>query len=244
MKTIFDISLTMKVFAAMLFMTVMPIQAQKLEPVHDESVFNQFTTAQFSYGNLQPQVWYKVNHKEYYKTAHAPEKGITYLRSQAAIRASQQVAMSDSIDSVLVKRRDVELLNVADRMVDMTWVLEKDKIEPLIAIFRDNMNHIMLYGGTRSDFEEWEQILKSIEDGLDGIKNAYLPNGKRHSQYLRIFDDLKNRNYHLLLYLQQLKNAQDISKLAEPRPKFTRADRVNVARQAHGRWIMAGKSVK
>ena len=74
--------------------------------VHDEMLFNQFSSMQVSQGNLTPELWYKLLNKDYYDNiAHDSSRGMQFLRSQAAIRASQQVAMADSVDSVMRSRR-------------------------------------------------------------------------------------------------------------------------------------------
>lgn len=208
--------------------------------VHDEMLFNQFSSMEVSYGNLTPEWWYKLLNRRYFNNiAHDPSRGMQFLRSQAAIRAGQQVEMADSIDSVMCSRRDVELLNIADRQVDLIWEVEKLKIEPLMSQFRDNINYVTLYGGSVHDYDEWMLIYKSIDDSLTAIHKAYLANSKRHEQYLAIYKDLKQRNQSLISYLQQKKSMKDFKEMTDRSKKPGRPDVKSIARQAHGRWLVA-----
>lgn len=214
--------------------------AQDYVPVHDEMLFNQFSSMEVSYGNLTPEWWYKLLNKNYYTNiAHEPTRGMQALRSHAARVAGQQVEMADSVHQVMKERELVELTNLADRQFDLVWEVEKEKIEPLLNQFKKNMNYIMVYGGSTQDYKEWQLICKCIEDGITATHKAYLANSKRHHQYLAIYKDLKERNQSLMNYLQKMKSLKDFKEMTERSKKPGRPDVKSIARQAHGRWLVA-----
>ena len=214
----------------------MQVEAQNFY-VQDNSLYHQYTTVETSVGDLNPELWYKLLHNDYLQhKAHDPARGMNSLRSHAAIRAYQQVEYADSIDNVMVHRAHVEALNIADRSMDMAWQVEGGKIESLLGKFRENIEHVTLYGGTSQQYESWRIILKSYEDSLESTKKAYQPNSKRHEIYLFLYNDIKERNQRLLAFLRKLKANQDLKRMTSHAASVQRPGVKDIANGARDRW--------
>ena len=89
------------------------IQAQQVTYSHDASKMNQITVMEIGSGTLTPEYYYWLLHNSYRKTA--AQKNKLGYRTAAGIAAYKQVDMSKQMDSAMVKRGEIELLNIADR---------------------------------------------------------------------------------------------------------------------------------
>ena len=88
-------------------------------------------------------------------------------------------------------------------------------------------------GGSPADRSDWLDIYKSIDCGLQAVKNAYLPMSMRKKEYLSIYKDLVKYNQGLCQHLYQLKNRKQMSGGAI-KPDTVCVE--EVARGAYDRW--------
>ena len=128
---------------AMLLLPLLGARAQYVTYNHDETKMNQVTVMETGAGELTPALFYSVVHNKYYRTAAETNK-LRY-RSEAAAHGAAQVGISETIDTSLTKRAEIEALNMADRQVDLAWQAEGPKIRfspvwrPSTAISRDSL---------------------------------------------------------------------------------------------------------
>lgn len=186
-------------------------KAQYVTYNHDSSKQNQITVMETGTGALSPDLYYSVLHNKYKKSAAAKNK--LSFRTLAGINLYNQVGEAEAIDSALVKRAEIEALNVADRQADIAWLAEGEKLNGQMERFRRNIDRIPLSGGTPSDKERWTEYYDVYQCAIDATKNAYMPNAQRKKEYLRIYEDVRRQNETLVLFLAKRQNATATSAL-------------------------------
>ena len=97
-----------------------------------------------------------------------------------------QTDEAEAIDSALVKRAEIEALNVADRQIDLAWLAEGDKINAQMERLQRNIDRIPLAGGTTDDRERWTEYYHVYQCAIDPTKHSYMPNAQPTKEYLRI----------------------------------------------------------
>jgi hypothetical protein len=133
-------------------------------------------------------------------------------------------------------------LNIADRtpgITDLAYQVEKGKIEGKLAVLKQNIERITLEGGSAGQYRTWLERYNAINCGLQAVRDAYMPMGKRKEQYLAIYKDILLKNTEvceLILALRYMKSAKEA--MATARAPH-RANIVTIARSAHGRWKVA-----
>ena len=100
---------------------------------HDATKMNQITVQEIGVGGLTPAFYYDVFHNSYQKSAARKNK--LGFRSLAGVSSYQQVDVADSIKTYLTKRAEIEALNVADRQIDIAWLVEGNKITDKLTAF-------------------------------------------------------------------------------------------------------------
>ena len=134
---------------AMLLLPLLGARAQYVTYNHDETKMNQVTVMETGAGELTPALFYSVVHNKYYRTAAETNK-LRY-RSEAAAHGAAQVGISETIDTSLTKRAEIEALNMADRQVDLAWQAEGPKIQSRLEAFNRNIARLTEVGGNGSD---------------------------------------------------------------------------------------------
>ena len=131
---------------------------------HDPVVMNQFMKAEIGSGTLgagyfyAEQVYYGQLHKGYRNMANNPANNKLASRTLTYAEVLKQENYALQIKDSLEKRAEIELLNMADRQLDVEWLVEKEKIERQQAIFKKSIQDIVYYGGTSSDKTNWTTI--------------------------------------------------------------------------------------
>ena len=208
-------------------------RAQYVTYNHDETKMYQVTVMETGVGNLTPRAFYSVVHNKYYQTANETNK-LRY-RSEAAAHGSVQVGISETIDTSLTKRAEVEALNMADRQVDLAWQAEGPKIQSRLEAFSRNIERLSEAGGNAGDISLWQERYHLFQTAVSSLRNAYMPNAERKKQYLAIYDDIARKNETLIAYI--------VSVDARERAKERLAATVTlphrngeIASEASGRW--------
>ena len=208
-------------------------RAQYVTYNHDETKMYQVTVMETGVGNLTPRAFYSVVHNRYYQNAAETNK-LRY-RSEAAAHGSVQVGISETIDTSLTKRAEVEALNMADRQVDLAWQAEGPKIQSRLEAFNRNIERLSEAGGNAGDISLWQERYHLFQTAVSSIRNAYMPNAERKKQYLAIYDDITRKNETLIAYI--------VSVDARERAKERLAATVTlphrngeIASEASGRW--------
>ena len=161
-------------------------RAQYVTYNHDETKMYQVTVMETGVGELTPRAFYGVVNNRYYQDAAETNK-LRY-RSEAAAHGTVQVGISETIDTSLTKRAEVEALNMADRQVDLAWQAEGPKIQSRLEAFNRNIARLTEVGGNAGDLTLWQercrpQLLHAecrSEEGVPG----HLPGhhgGKQHA---------------------------------------------------------------
>ena len=216
-----------------LLLPLFSARAQYVTYNHDETKMYQVTVMETGVGNLTPRAFYSVVHNRYYQNAAETNK-LRY-RSEAAAHGSVQVGISETIDTSLTKRAEVEALNMADRQVDLAWQAEGPKIQSRLEAFNRNIERLSEAGGNAGDISLWQERYHLFQTAVSSIRNAYMPNAERKKQYLAIYDDIARKNETLIAYI--------VSVDARERAKERLAATVTlphrngeIASEASGRW--------
>ncbi len=218
------------------------IQAQQVTYSHDASKMNQITVMEIGSGTLTPEYYYWLLHNSYRKTA--AQKNKLGYRTAAGIAAYKQVDMSKQMDSAMVKRGEIELLNMADRKggtLDVAWMAEGSKITDKLERFHRNIERIMVAGGTRDSKGRWTYLYNMFKSAIKSTQDAYMPNAKRKKQYLQIYADICRQNETLVKYIAQLTRAKGTTELLAA--TYQKPSRMaTIAITSLNRWREAGWS--
>lgn len=212
----------------------MAAHAQYATYNHDSPKQNQITVMETGTGALTPELYYWGLHNKYKKTAAAKNK--LSFRTIAGANLYGQTDDAEAIDSALVKRAEIEALNVADRQTDLAWLAEGNKINGQMERFRRNIDRILTAGGTPEDRERWTEYCHIYECAIDATRDAYMPNAQRKKEYLRIYEDVARQNGILVRYLARRQNASLTSGLLNADAVDRTAGKGGIAREAMNRW--------
>ena len=217
------------------------VKAQSVTYNHDSPKQNQITVMETGTGALSPELYYTLLHNKYKKSAASKNK--LSFRTLAGVNLYNQTDEAEAIDSALVKRAEIEALNVADRQIDLAWLAEGDKINAQMERLQRNIDRIPLAGGTTDDRERWTEYYHVYQCAIDATKDAYMPNAQRKKEYLRIYEDVVRQNEILVGYLARRQNATVANGLLNATAD-RRLDTGGIVREAMGRWNESRSAVR
>lgn len=116
------------------------VKAQSVTYNHDSPKQNQITVMETGTGALSPELYYTLLHNKYKKSAASKNK--LSFRTLAGVNLYNQTDEAEAIDSALVKRAEIEALNVADRQIDLAWLAEGDKINAQMERLQRNIDRM------------------------------------------------------------------------------------------------------
>lgn len=216
------------------------IEAQYVTYNHDDSKMNQFTVAEIGSGALTPELYYQILHNNYRKTAAVKNK--LSFRTEAGVAAYMQIDDATKLDSAMIKRAEIEALNIADRTggaLDLAWMAEGEKITKKLSDFRTNIDRILQYGGTPNQQNVWLEHYNILQTAIKSTQEAYMPNSQRKKEYLSIYADAAKKNESLIRYLVYLSNSKTTASLL--RASYEKQDRTSgIVAEAMSRWRDAG----
>ena len=217
------------------------VKAQSVTYNHDSPKQNQITVMETGTGALSPELYYTLLHNKYKKSAASKNK--LSFRTLAGVNLYNQTDEAEAIDSALVKRAEIEALNVADRQIDLAWLAEGDKINAQMERLQRNIDRIPLAGGTTDDRERWTEYYHVYQCAIDATKDAYMPNAQRKKEYLRIYEDVVRQNEILVGYLARRQNATVANGLLNATAD-RRLVKGGIVREAMGRWNESRSAVR
>ena len=229
------------IFTTMLLVATIAANAQYVTYNHDSPKMNQITVEETGAGALKPELYYKMLHNKYRKTATVKNK-LTF-RTAAGAASYQQVDEAEAIDSALTSRAKIEALNVADRQVDLAWLAEKDKVESQMRRFQKNIDRITLTGGSPKEKERWDDYYRVYQCAIKATRDAYMPNAQRKKEYLQIYADVSRQNDVLVKYLVQLSNRNATKNLLSATENHS-IDKRSVISNAMSRWNESRSAVR
>ena len=218
---------------AVVTITTGGIKAQSVTYNHDSPKQNQITVMETGTGALSPELYYTLLHNKYKKSAASKNK--LSFRTLAGVNLYNQTDEAEAIDSALVKRAEIEALNVADRQIDLAWLAEGDKINAQMERLQRNIDRILLAGGTTDDKERWTEYYHVYQCAINATKDAYMPNAQRKKEYLRIYEDVVRQNEILVGFLARRQNATVTDGLLNATVD-RRLNTGGIVREAMGRW--------
>lgn len=222
---------------ALLIAFCLSAKAQKVTYNHDNAKMNQVTVQETGAGTLSPSLYYQIFHNRYRKKANAENKMV--YRTAAGIAYYQQIDDAEKLDSAMVKRAEIEALNMADRQVDLAWLAEGKKIEDKLSDFSRNINRLMSAGGRNAHVTLWREHYNKFVTAINAVKQAYMPNSQRKKEYLRIYKDINEANETLLRFIVRLHGQGRTSQLLAA--SYTKPNRNGtIAQAAMNRWRGAG----
>ena len=229
------------IFTTMLLVATIAANAQYVTYNHDSPKMNQITVEETGAGALKPELYYKMLHNKYRKTATVKNK-LTF-RTAAGAASYQQVDEAEAIDSALTSRAKIEALNVADRQVDLAWLAEKDKIELQMRRFQKNIDRITMTGGSPKEKEWWDDYYHVYQCAIKATRDAYMPNAQRKKEYLQIYADVSRQNDVLVKYLVQLSNRNATKNLLSATENNS-IDKRSIISNAMSRWNESRSAVR
>ena len=234
-------SMRRSVFILSLLATaIVGAKAQYVTYNHDSSVMNQFTIGEIGAGSFTPDLYYDALHKNYRNGAMMTNK--QFYRSQMKLALNPEEGHAEALDSALNERKRVEFKNIADRtpgVTDVAWQVEKGKIENKLDIFKKNIERLTMEGAPAKVYIIWMERYNCINCGLQAVRDAYMPQGKRKEQYLAIYKDILEKNTEVCEYIAYLRYQKMIERDSTKARPLAKTKIGMVARSAHGRWKMA-----
>lgn len=227
-----------------LFMLSVPLgfaQGVQMTYEHDEAKMKQVTVMESGMGALTPDWYYNTLHENYSKSAASKNK--TLFRTTAGINLYNQKDMAERIDSALVKRAAVEALNIADRSggaLDLAWSTEGPKVSGKMSDFMTNISKIQATGGSHDEYDYWLQYYNVYTCAIRSTQDAYMPNAQRKREYLRIYDDVVQKNELLVRYLVRLSNSKKVDELLHQATLNLTTSKPDIVRAAMSRWKASG----
>ena len=218
---------------AVVTITTGGIKAQSVTYNHDSPKQNQITVMETGTGALSPELYYTLLHNKYKKSAASKNK--LSFRTLAGVNLYNQTDEAEAIDSALVKRAEIEALNVADRQIDLAWLAEGDKINAQMERLQRNIDRILLAGGTTDDKERWTEYYHVYQSAIKATRDAYMPNAQRKKEYLRIYEDVTRQNGILVRYLARRQNATMTGNLLNATDERN-LNKGSIVREAVNRW--------
>lgn len=214
--------------------------AQSITYNHEQDIMNQFTTMETGAGSLSPAWYYNAFHKSYQRDAN--ERNKLAYRTEVMGYSTLETDLAEKVDSDYVSRAKVETLNMASRSSssDLSWLLEKKKLDGKMELFNKNINSIVSYGGTPEAYNSWRNLYQCFETAIKVTHESYQDLGQRKKEYLAIYQDIVKRNLTLvkqLLYWNALKQGKKFSE-NETMPERTTSNTV-IAADAYRRWQTA-----
>lgn len=227
------------IMLAVLFIPV-NVRAQGVTYSHDDAKMNQITVAEIGSGSLTPDLYYQLLHNSYKKSASAKNK--MSFRTLAGINLYNQIDDATALDSAMIKRAEIEALNIADRSggaLDVAWLAEGDKLNAKMAALERNIQRILEIGGTASEQEYWMNYYRVYQSSIRAMQQAYMPNAQRKKQYLRIYADVARTNETLVFYLVRLSKSKTTRELLAAANAIDN-HKAQVVAEAMNRWRSAG----
>lgn len=227
------------IMLAVLFIPV-NVRAQGVTYSHDDAKMNQITVAEIGSGSLTPDLYYQLLHNSYKKSASAKNK--MSFRTLAGINLYNQIDDATALDSAMIKRAEIEALNIADRSggaLDVAWLAEGDKLNAKMAALERNIRRILEIGGTVSEQEYWMNYYRVYQSSIRAMQQAYMPNAQRKKQYLRIYADVARTNEILIFYLVRLSKSKTTRELLAAANAIDN-HKAQVVAEAMNMWRSAG----
>lgn len=178
------------IFLLFLSLSLPRLNAQWITYYHDNPVMCQFLMGETG-GSPDSyfQYYYQMWHSDYISWAPASPKII--FRTLEFEQMYKQVPYSETIDTTLTARAKEEALNLADRQVDLTWMVERQKLEDKFEEIEAAIEKVMTAGGTSEVRDILQDKYDCLKCAVNTVHEAYLPNSERKEQYLAIFADAK-----------------------------------------------------
>ena len=223
-----------------LSVSVKVADAQSVTYNHDASVMNQFTIGEVGIGSFTPDLYYDALHKNYRNGAMETNKQV--FRTQMKLALHPEEGHAENLDSALTDRKRVEEMNIADRtpgVTDAAWLIEKEKIENKLSIFKKNIERLTLEGAPAREYQNWMERYNCINCGLQAVRDAYMPQGKRKEQYIEIYKDILLKNTEVCEYISYLRYQRAVKMDSSKVRTLPKSQFGLIARTAHGRWKIA-----
>ncbi|MBR4363539.1 MAG: DUF5045 domain-containing protein [Prevotella sp.] len=229
---------------SLLATAIVSANAQSVTYNHDSSVMNQFTIGEVGLGSFTPDLYYDALHKSYRNGAMMTNKQL--FRTQMHLELNKEEGHAEALDSALNERKRVEALNIADRtpgVTDVAWQVEKGKIENKLDIFKKNIERLTTEGAPAKVYIIWMERYNCLNCGLQAVRDAYMPQGKRKEQYIAIYKDILEKNTEVCEYISYLRYEKMIKRDSTKIRPLPKTKVGLIARTALGRWKIANTGV-
>ena len=208
--------------------------AQQVTYNHDASKYGQIMVMELGAGILTPEVYYKLTHNSYRKGAKAQTSVKNTLRTATQIASLPQVEMADSIQKDLESRAKIEAMSTADRLLDVAWLTEGEKINSRLLAFKNNLS-ALTGKASPEEIDAWTELSRMYDFAIKTIRKGYMPNSERQKQYLAIYDEITATNDKLILRVRFLATKQRADRIVTSLARFQHRVGEN-ATSAYNRW--------
>lgn len=182
-------------------------------------ILNQFTVMEDGAGDLKPGYYYDLYHKHYKElNGHGygnPATAKKVLRWSAEEIFKKEPDKAEAMKDTLKHRRNIEVMNMAERKSDLSVMGEKKRFRNNMSVFKNNINNLMLYGGQAQDKQQWMEVYNAYSTGFNAISEAYMPAGERSKEYVALNKSLLQQNAVLVRQISALyavKRGQELKK--------------------------------
>ena len=223
---------TLLIISALL-LAILPARAQYVTYNHDATKMNQVTVMETGVGALKPAAFYLL-HSKYEKTAMASNKLGQRTVTSGAKRV--QVGMAEQVDTSLNRRAKIEALNMADRQIDLAWKSEGARITEQMEAYQSNIRRVIMAGGTPSEMNHWQEHYNLFQTAITATRQAYMPNSLRKKEYLKISNQIEQKNTQLIKYLAIVSGRTHTQTALNARLQRN-VDNGTIATSAKQRWM-------
>lgn len=174
-------------------------------------VFRQFSSEEDIF-NLSENFYYTLFHKSYIRgeAEVINSKVVQNALFQAWLAKEKQYA--DSIDTAYTSRSKIEAKRFTDRKIDLTYDIDRQKIESSLEKWNNDINKIISYGGTNTERKVWLSRYNCIKQAINVVHDGNEPSGSKHAYYLDVINEIEDWHTRLKLYLMSLICGKDLRK--------------------------------
>ena len=209
---------------------------------HDSAVLNQIGLEEVGAGaaggsNGLAQAHYLLHKGYVFEAMNNPLWKKTVQRALVSKYLLSEQRAAAVVDSALTSRAKTEALDLADRELDVVWMVEKNKINNSLDKWENNINKITANGGKLMDYRSWRNSLEGIKAAIEGVKKSHLSNSQRQECYTLIYKDIENKNLSLVSYLSDLSTQQTAKNLMKSSvTPVKKVSRKSIANGCFARW--------
>ena len=161
--------------------------------------------------------YYDFFHKNYMNNTAPYLNGKLVQNGLLTMHLKSEKIYADSIDSTYNARYKVDFLlrHVADRQVDLSYLIDKASLEKALEKWNKDIRKIVLYGGSPDERKIWQGRYNCLRSAIETVNRGNEPSGSRHAFYMDMLSDIEVWHNRLKIFLMGLVSHRDMRKAYE-----------------------------